>query len=102
MIVGKYWVVTLKNGILKELGPEKDPFDDTVFYIGDGWGSTYPSMKFRKLYIANGGEMANFPIKNSSRCCYTNITNVFVASDKKIYQLDRKDLSIMEKLTKKK
>ncbi|MDR1348233.1 MAG: hypothetical protein LBJ63_07405 [Prevotellaceae bacterium] len=100
MIVEKYWVVTLKNSIFKGLRPAKDPFDDTVFYIGDGWGSTYPSMKFRKLYIANGVEMANFPIKNSSRCFYTNITGVFVASDKKIYQLDRKDLSIQKTFEK--
>jgi hypothetical protein len=53
-------------------------------------------MKFRKLYIENGTETANCPVKNTVRCCYININNIFVVSDKKIFQLNRKDLFIQK------
>jgi hypothetical protein len=94
MTIEKFWSVSLVNGIFQGLKPSKDPFDDTVFYIGDGWGSTYPSMKFRKLYIENGNEITNCSVKNTVRCCYINMDNIFVASDKRIFQLNRKTLSI--------
>jgi hypothetical protein len=70
MIVEKFWATPLVNGIFGGLKPTEDPFDDTVFYIGDGWGSTYPSMKFRKSYIENGDETARCAVKNVVRCCY--------------------------------
>jgi hypothetical protein len=96
MLVEKFWSVSLQNGIIGGLEPSKDPFDNTVFYIGDGWGSTYPSMKFRKLSIETGRESANYAVKNTVRCCYINSDNIFVASDKKIFQLNRKDLAVQK------
>ena len=63
MIIEKYWSVTLKSGIYGGLKPTEDQYDDTVFYIGDGWGSAYPSMKFRKLSVENGTEVANCSVK---------------------------------------
>jgi hypothetical protein len=53
-------------------------------------------MKFRKLYIENGDETANCSVKNTVRGCYISEDYIFVASDKKIFQLDRKNLSIQK------
>jgi len=96
------WITELKNGIFGSLTPIIDPFDNTKFYISDGWGSSYPSMKLRQLSFDNGKELKAVSIKNSVRCLYFNSdkTNIFAVSDNKIFQINRTDFSIIKKFEK--
>jgi len=96
------WSTELKNGILGGLTPVSDPFDNTKFYISDGWGSAYPSMKLRQLSFENGKELNAVSIKNSVRCLYFNPDkkNIFAVSDSKIFQIDRAGFSVIRKFEK--
>ncbi|WP_121965551.1 hypothetical protein [Myroides sp. N17-2] len=96
------WTSELKNGIYGGLKPIIDPFDNTKFYISDGWGSSYPSMKLRQLSLENGKELNTISIKNSVRCLYFNPdkSNIFAVSDNKIFQINRKDFSVIKKFEK--
>ncbi|RYJ36744.1 hypothetical protein NU08_4263 [Flavobacterium anhuiense] len=98
----KIWTTELKNGIFGGLTPTLDPFDETTFYISDGWGSSYPSMKLRQLCFKDGKELNSSPIKNSTRCLHFNPDkkNIFAVSDNKIFQINRTDLSIVKKFEK--
>jgi len=66
------WTSELKNGIYGGLIPTEDPFDETKFYLSDGFGSSYPSMKLRQFSFENGEELNSCSIKNSVRCLYFN------------------------------
>lgn len=96
------WTTELKNGILGGLTPTEDPFDETKFYISDGWGSAYPSMKLRQLSFEDGKEIHAVSIKNSVRCIYFNPDekNMFAVSDNKIFQINKADFSIIKKFEK--
>lgn len=96
------WTTELKNGIFGGLTPIIDPFDNTKFYISDGWGSSYPSMKLRQLSFEDGKELKTVSIKNSVRCLYFNPdkTNIFAISDNKIFQINRRDFSVIKKFEK--
>lgn len=96
------WTTALTNGILGGLTPINDPFDKTKFYISDGFGSAYPSMKIRQLSFEDGKELNTVSIKNSVRCLYFNPDgeNVFAVSDNKIFQINRTDFSIIKKFDK--
>lgn len=98
----KIWTTELKNGISGGIMPIKDPFDKTKFYISDGVGSSYPSMKLRQLSLENGKELNAVSIKNSVRCLYFNPDgkNIFAISDSKIFQINRTDFSIIKKFEK--
>jgi hypothetical protein len=96
MGISEKWTITLKNSISGNgIVPTIDPFNDSVFYIADGWGSAYNSMKFRKLLVETGEELAAAPIKNMTRCIHINESHVFAVSEKRILQLARNDLSIV-------
>ena len=96
------WTTELKNGIFGGLTPISDPFDKTKFYISDGAGSAYPSMKLRQLSFENGKEQNAVSIKNTVRCLYFNPDkkNMFAISDNKIFQINRTDFSIIKKFEK--
>ena len=96
------WTIELKNGIFAGLTPVSDPFDKTKFYISDGWGSAYPSMKLRQLSFEDGKEQNAAAIKNSVRCLYFNPDRetIFAVSDSKIFQINRADFSIIKKFEK--
>jgi len=54
------WKTTLKNGIFGSLTPPlADPFNPDHFYVADGWGSMYASMRLHKLSFSTGKEVAN-------------------------------------------
>ncbi|MFV0480472.1 MAG: hypothetical protein ACK5LP_00650 [Campylobacteraceae bacterium] len=95
--------ITLKNGIYGGLCPKLDKFDHDYFYVGDGWGSSFASMRIRKLSLKDGGEVASFLVKNQIRCIYfsQNRSDLFVMSDKKFFILNREDLTLKEKFDKK-
>ncbi|WP_338840827.1 hypothetical protein [Flavobacterium ginsenosidimutans] len=96
------WTVELKNGVFGGITPTVDPFDKTKFYVSDGWGSSYPSMKLRQISFNDGKETNATPIKNSVRCLYfnSNKKDVFAVSDNKIFQINREDFSIIKKFEK--
>ena len=49
------WKTTLKNGIYGGLTPPlADPFNPDHFYVADGWGSKYASMRLHKLSFSTG------------------------------------------------
>ncbi|ANF52625.1 hypothetical protein A0O34_19850 [Chryseobacterium glaciei] len=102
MNIKEHWRITLKNAIFGGIKPQVDPVDDTHFYISDGWGSSFPSMKLRKLVLEAGDEVNSISIKNSVRCLYWNENKkvLFAVSDNKIFQIDRASFTIEKKLTK--
>jgi len=102
MNLTKLWTIELKNGIYGGLKPIIDPFDEGKFYIADGWGSAYPSMKLRQLSFENGKELKTVLIKNSVRCLYFTPDQhyIFAVSDNKIFQIDRTDFAVKKKFEK--
>lgn len=102
MNIKEHWRITLKNAVFGSIKPEIDPFDDTHFYISDGWGSSFPSMKLRKLTLETGDEVNSISIKNSVRCLYWNENqkDLFAVSDNTIFQIDRTRFTIEKKLKK--
>lgn len=94
------WKTTLKNGIYGGLTPPlADPFNPDHFYIGDGWGSKYASMRLHKLSFSTGKEVANVLIRNSVRCMYFSADGqyIFAITDNKIFQLSRETLAVVKK-----
>ena len=94
------WKTTLKNGIYGSLTPPlADPFNPDHFYIADGWGSKYASMRLHKLSFSTGKEVANVLIRNSVRCMYFSADGqyIFAITDNKIFQLSRETLAVVKK-----
>lgn len=102
MKLSKIWTSNLKNRIFGGLFPAIDPFDNDSFYIGDGWGSSYSSMKLRKYSFSTGHEIQSVNIKNNVRCLRfeTNQTDLFAVTNDKVIQLDRKTLDVKTKFEK--
>ncbi len=96
------WIIDLKNPIYRGFYPKIDPFDRKHFYIGDGWGSTFPSMKLRKLNIETGLEINSVRIRNSIRAIHfeANSEKLFVASDNRVFMLNRSTLEIIKNFRK--
>ncbi|EHQ42913.1 YncE family protein [Myroides odoratus] len=96
------WTVGLKNNLFGGLMPILDPFDSTKFYISDGWGSSFTSMKLRQLSLEDGKEVKSIAIKNTVRCLYFHPDgiNLFVVSDRKIFQVNRTDFTLIKKYEK--
>lgn len=93
------WETTLKNPIMNGLSPVIDPFEKDKFLISDGWGSTYASMKLRKLSLANGDEVCSSFIKNTTRCIHfdADAKSIAAVSDNKIFLIDRNSMKLIEK-----
>lgn len=102
MKIKEAWTIELKNGAYGGLKPIIDPFDKNRFYLSDGWGSAFPSIKLRQLSFSDGKELNSVSIKNIVRCLYFNSDgrNMFAVSDNKIFQIDRINLSIIKKFDK--
>jgi len=97
------WKTELKNGIFGSLTPPlADPFNPDHFYVADGWGSMYASMRLHKLSFSTGKEVANVLIRNSVRCMYfsTDGQYIFAITDNKIFQLSRETLEVVKKYEK--
>ena len=96
------WTQLLSNPIHGGLAPVISPFDTNSFYIGDGWGSSYPSMRLRELSLISGDELNSVRIGNSIRCLYfdPNKKDILLVSDKKICSIDQDGLSIKENYKK--
>ena len=98
----KLWTIELKNEIFGGLVPTLDPFDNTKFYLSDGWGSAYPSIKLRQFSLQDGKELNAVSVKNLVRCLYFNVDqkSLFVILDSKILHINKIDFSIIKKFEK--
>lgn len=63
MKIKEAWTIELKNGVYGGLKPIIDPFDKNRFYLSDGWGSAFPSIKLRQLFFSDGKELNSVSIK---------------------------------------
>lgn len=93
------WSVVLKNnirGAADVMPPIADVFDSNVFYISDGWQTAYGGMRFRKLSLETGEELANVLTRASVRCIWAGKESIYAVSDKRILKLNWKDLGIQE------
>lgn len=96
------WRKRLENGMFGGIAPTQDPFDADVFYIADGWGSSYASMHLRRMSFATGEETASALLRNAVRCMHfsADAQHIFAVTDSKIYRLHRGSLQIEEKYEK--
>ncbi|ANU47797.1 hypothetical protein ADH76_18520 [Enterocloster clostridioformis] len=96
MNIYKKWTIQLKNNISggNVMQPTIDTFDKSTFYISDGWGTAFAALRFRKLSLETGEELANTLTRDGARCIHITKENIFVILSKKILKLNRNDLSI--------
>lgn len=96
------WRKQLENGIFGGIAPTPDPFCADVFYVADGWGSSYASMRLRRMSFATGEETASALLRNAVRCMHfsADAQHIFAVTDSKIYRLRRGSLQIEEKYEK--
>lgn len=96
------WRKRLENGIFGSIAPTQDPFCADVFYVADGWGSSYASMRLRRMSFATGEETASALLRNAVRCMHfsADAQHIFAVTDSKIYRLRRGSLQIAEKYEK--
>src|SRR5688572_8491303 len=101
-MISKVWTSTTKNRIFGGLFPVIDPFEKNWLYVGDGWGSTFSSMKLRKFSLSSGQEIQSVYMNNNVRCLNFNInqTDLFAVTNNKIIQLNRKTLDVTKKFEK--
>lgn len=90
------WSIHMKNNISGGgvMPPVLDPFDPTAFYVSDGWGSYYSSMRLRKLSAETGEELASVLTRDCTRCVHIEKDRMFAVLNKRILELDRSDLSV--------
>lgn len=97
MSVDQKWTIQMKNSILNGgavMLPQTDPFDKAVFYVSDGLYSTFSSMRFRKLSMETGEELANVLTRDGTRCIYCDKEYIYAFLNKRILKLHRSDLTI--------
>lgn len=96
------WQVQLQNTIFGGVSPTLDPFDASTLYIADGFGSSYTSMRLRRLDLTTGNQTANILLRNAVRCMHFSADGqyIFAVTDNKIYRLCRHSLQILEKYEK--
>jgi len=96
MDVNQKWTIQMKNSISGGgiMLPQTDSFDASVFYVSDGLFSTYSGMRFRKLSIETGEEVANILTKDGVRCIYCDKEYIYAFLNKRILKLHRSDLTI--------
>jgi len=98
----KRWETELPNpfgvGVIE---PGIDPITKSALYIADGAGSSFASMKFRKLSLENGKEIASVKINNTVRCWHLNskTKEILAVSDNKIFIIDHETFRPKDKLT---
>lgn len=90
----KRWAARMKNNISGGgvMVPVTDPFDPSVLYVSDGWGSSYSSIRLRKLSVETGEELANVLTRDCVRCIHVEEDRLFAVLNKRLLELDRSDL----------
>lgn len=97
------WTIELSNPLNIGLDPVLDPFEPYAFYIGDGWGSSFPSMKLRKLSLLDGAEIASAYVKSPVRCLHFEPDGgkLMAAGDNKWFGIDRRTMQVEVKYEEK-
>ena len=95
MIITKRWTITLKNKIYGSMQPQLDTFDNSAFYISDGWGSSYGSMRLRKISFETGEELGSAVLRDGTRCVHINEDYIFAILNKRIVKLNRSDMKVL-------
>ena len=92
----KKWSVQMKNNISGGgvMPPVLDPLDPSAFYVSDGWHSYYSSMRLRRLSLETGEELANVLTRDCTRCIHVEEDRLFAVLNKRILELNRRDLSV--------
>jgi hypothetical protein len=95
------WERELQCSLRGSIEAIEDPFED-AFYISDGWGTSYSSLCLRKISMKNGDELGKVLLKQSARCMffYPDGQHILVATDKRLFLLDRKTLEVIKKWDK--
>jgi len=98
MEITRKWSVLLKNNIDGGgvLPPTRDPFDRSAFYVTDGWGSYYSSIRLRRLSLETGEELASALVRDGARCLWAGEDALFAILTKRVVKLSRPSLKIME------
>lgn len=94
MGVNEKWTVQMKNNINGIMRPQIDCFDKSVFYVSDGLFSTYSGMRFRKMSVETGEELANVLTRDGTRCIYCDREYVYAFFGKRILKLHKSDLTV--------
>lgn len=94
MDIKQKWTVPMKNNIGGVMKAAADPFNPSVFYVTDGLFSAYSGIRFRKLSVETGEELANIVTRDCARCIYLNQEYIYVFLSKRILQLHRSDFTI--------
>lgn len=96
MELRKKWSVRTKNNISGGgvMPPAADPFDPSVFYVSDGWGSYYGSIRLRRLSAGTGEELASVLTRDCARCIHIEEGRIFAILNKRILELDRETLHV--------
>ena len=102
MKLEQVWSHTLNNNIAGGgvMPPITDPFNPLVFYISDGWGSYYSSMRLRKLSVETGEELSSILIRDSARCLHIERDRIFIILNKRILEADRESLQVLRTFKK--
>ena len=93
------WTVQLENNI-NGLGgvvlPTIDPYDRLALYVTDGWGTAARAVRFRKLSLETGEELANVVTRDYVSCFCVNDESIFavLGMKKRILKLNRVNLHI--------
>ena len=98
MELRKRWSARMKNHISGGgvMAPVADPFDPSVFYVSDGWGSYYASIRLRKLSVETGEELKNVLTRDCVRCIHVEEDRLFAILNKRILELDRETLEVRQ------
>ena len=97
MELRKQWTIAMKQNIGGGgiMPPVLDPFDPSVFYVSDGWGSYYSSMRLRKLSVETGEELDSVLTRDGVRCLHIEEDRLFAVLNKRILEVDRASLQVI-------
>ena len=95
MRVNQKWSIQPKNNIAgmgDVILPTIDAIGKSVFYVSDGHGSYYSSMRLRKLPIETGEELASVLTRDAARCIYFEKEYIYAFLNKRVLKLDRNNV----------
>ncbi len=93
----RLWTWTLKNNIDGGgvMAPVLDPFDPSAFYVSDGWGSYYGSMRLRRLSLETGEELASALTRDAVRCLWAGEDAIFAVLTKRVVKVARPSMEVL-------
>lgn len=97
MELRKRWTVQMKHNIGGGgvMPPVLDPFDPSVVYVSDGWGTCYSSMRLRRLSLAAGEELDSVLTRDSVRCLVPQEERLLAVLNKRILEVDRASFQVV-------